>query len=456
MNSTSDTIAAIATASGPAGIAIVRISGPEALAIADRVLKYSGKCLTERQGGSFLHGYVKSSGNMDLDEVIILIYRAPESYTREDVIEIQGHGGIVSSRRILQTVLNAGARLAEPGEFTRRAFLNGRIDLLQAEAVADLIQAQSDRAANSAIEQLEGRLSNLFSIAYDDIMSVAADMEATLDFSEEELPATVMDNIADRMNTIADRLKNVLDTWEEGHLLRDGALVVISGKPNVGKSTLMNRLLCSDRAIVADVPGTTRDTIEELMILEGIPLRLVDTAGLRKSECVIEQKGVERAYAILKRADIQLYVIDASVELENSEGENIKSLDPDKTILVLNKTDLGRRVEKSDFPNYTTIETSLLEDRDTESIRKAIMEKLGIINTAPPHAVISERHRQYIQNALNELNNAEELVRSNPDSAIVLSANALRTALEYLGNITGRIYSKELLDNIFKKFCIGK
>ena len=284
-----------------------------------------------------------------IDEVIILIMRAPRSYTGEDVVEIQGHGGHVVARRILRRVLDGGARLAEPGEFTQRAFLNGRMDLLQAEAVLDLVRAKSDRAAVAALEQLEGSLSSRFNQVYDQLLAAATDVEASLDFPDDELPQTDTQEIIAHLRTAREEMAQLMTGWDEGHILRDGATVVISGKPNVGKSTLMNTLLGRDRSIVSPIPGTTRDTIEEGLILDGFPVRMVDTAGLRETDCVVEKEGVRRTVMQMERADLHLHMLDASRPMDEQDRAQVESLDADRCIIVLNKVDLGTKARGEDL-----------------------------------------------------------------------------------------------------------
>ena len=457
--SSTDTIAAVATAAGVAGIAIVRISGPESLGIADAVFRGSTRP-SEQPGGTFLHGRVRPAGaapgGADLDEVILLVYRAPQSYTREDVVEIQGHGGRACAGRILRAALESGARAAEPGEFTRRAFLNGRIDLLQAEAVADLIQARSERAASAALEQLEGGLSSSIGNTYDALLNIAATLEATLDFPEDELPPLTVPDLLKGVEAGARELEQMIGTWGEGHLLREGALVAICGRPNVGKSSLLNRWLGSDRAIVTKTPGTTRDTIEEQVILDGIPLRLVDTAGLRRAECHIERQGVERAQAVMGRADVVIYLVDASQPLCVEDRHAIDALSPTTSVLVLNKTDLGVRIDPKTLPFPAAASCSLLQGEGLAEIAAGVTAVLAPASADTPHAAISERHRQYIQNALNALNECAALLRENGEDHAVLAATEIRTALELLGELTGRSYTPELLNSIFSRFCIGK
>jgi tRNA modification GTPase len=449
-----DTIGAIATAPGEAGISIVRISGPEAHTIAKEIfVPSSGQSVVH---GTFCHGHVTDKKNsVHIDEVLLMTFNAPHSYTREDVIEIQCHGGSRSAQAVLRAVLDAGARPADPGEFTQRAFLNGRIDLLQAEAVLDLIRARSDRAAGAAMQQLDGRLSDCIGGTYTSILSAAGDLEASLDFPEEGLPDRVMPDILSRLQNGSEALAGLLDSWGEGHILRDGALLIICGRPNVGKSTLLNSLLQQDRAIVTDLPGTTRDSIEEQFVLDGIPLRLVDTAGLRESDCPVEQEGISRAQDLIAAADIVLYVIDGSSELHADDMAEIGRFSDKKTIILLNKSDLGTKITSEDLKDHKTIACSLLADAVPDSLTSAILESMDLDTSTPPHAVISERHRTYVQTALNELNEALGLLRGNAcDVAVV--CQSLRTCLQELGLLTGRTYSDDLLDSIFSRFCIGK
>jgi tRNA modification GTPase len=458
---TTDTIAAIITAPGESGIAAIRVSGSCALAIADAVFRGSGAPPSSRPGNTFMHGFVHASPKAgqttsDVDEAVLLIYRAPHSYTREDVVEFQGHGGGMSAKRILRTVLDAGARLAEPGEFTRRAFLSGRIDLLQAEAVMDLIRARSDRAAVAAVEQLEGSLSSCFTDIYEHLIAVAGDLEATLDFGEDELPSATMMTLRSQLSEVHIRLQELMATWDEGHLLRDGAVVVICGRPNVGKSTLLNALLGADRAIVTHRPGTTRDVLEEQLVLNGIPLRLVDTAGLRDADCDIEQEGIRRAHSQISSADINIWVVDGSENLLEEERLHIAARDAERCIVVINKGDLGSALSSSDFPGLTTIKCTLKDGTGADDLRAAIITKLGVVETAPGSASISERHRSIIHQVLNDLNEVDSLLESDEEAFSVLAAGLIRSALELLGEVTGRTYHADLLDNIFGRFCVGK
>jgi len=463
MNAASDTIAAISTAPGESGIAIIRLSGPLSLVIADTIFQCNSPLPSQRAPGTFVLGHVLSHDNKTgathaIDQAILLIFHAPHSYTGDHVIEIQGHGGRTCATRILRTVLDAGAVPAHPGEFTRRAFINNRIDLLQAEAVLDLIRSRSERAASTALQQLQGSLSSSLENIYNTILEIACNLEATLDFDDGELPETVLPHMATQLADAILQIQLLLDTWEEGHLLREGALVVISGLPNVGKSTMLNALLGSDRAIVTDMPGTTRDTVEEQIIIDGVPIRLVDTAGLRDTSCIIEQEGIRRTKDSMQSADANVHVLDASSPMTQDTLHHISTLDPGRTVIALNKTDLGQSTNQSDLPKFRTLSCSLIGDASTSHIKEAISTILNLQGTesTPPHATISQRHKQALILALAGTEEAKELLNSRRDETSVLAATALRTALELLGNITGRSYSNELLDGIFSRFCIGK
>ena len=449
---TSDTIAAMATAPGAAGIAVVRVSGPDALEIADKVLRCPGPPPSARDGGRFVRGFVHTA-ERDIDEVIILIYRAPHSYTREDVVEIQGHGGRTAAARVLRAVTDAGARSAEPGEFTRRAFLNGRIDLIQAEAVADLVSARSDRAASAAMEQLEGSLSDLLQKSYDSIVEMGSDCEASLDFDEDEVPDGLIEEVRRRVGSVTELADRLLETWHEGHLLREGARVVIAGSPNVGKSTLLNALLGRDRAIVTPTPGTTRDTIEEEITIHGIPVRLVDTAGLRDSACDVERAGVARAQASVEQADLVLYLIDAT-EGQTPDTCGWVGIGPGRAILVVNKIDLAPDPLSGTDPECAHVCCSAERGDGIDELREAIFDRLGVRDT-PPHAVISERHRDLLKRAREYLVEAGESLEQG-ETMLVPAAQAIRGAAEALGTITGQVYTESLLDAIFSRFCVGK
>jgi len=455
----SDTIAAIATPPGEGGVGIVRISGSKVWDISDKIFQALDKDpISEREHGTFAYGKIVAMDGSEIDTGLALVMRAPKSYTCEDVVEIQGHGGAVGMRRILRRALDAGARMAEPGEFTKRAFLNGRIDLVQAEGIFDLIRARSDRAASAAMEQMEGKLSEQFDAIYEAFLEVAANLETTLDFVEDELPDEVFSGIANLLDRTFQSLDNLLDTWDEGRLLREGARVVILGRPNAGKSTLLNALLGFDRAIVSSTAGTTRDTLEEVYVLDGIPLRIIDTAGLRETDCEIEAEGVRRAEAHGKEAHLSVYLIDASEPLHEEDRVRLDKLDPAKSVVVLNKIDLGNQFSSFRSQVLNFIEASLITGTGINELKATMADTLekGADFHAPPHAVISERHRNLLIRSHKEARQARAFLNENVEENAVLAAEHLRSALEFLGQVTGREYHEDLLDNIFSRFCIGK
>ncbi len=453
-----DTITAIATAPGESGIAIVRVSGPGTYAIADAIFCGRGDKPSRRHPFSFAYGSVCDGEKHRIDDVLMLFMRAPRSYTGEDQVEIHCHGGSISSRRILRRVIEAGARLAEPGEFTQRAFLNGRMDLIQAEAVLDLIKARSERAAKAALDQLNGSISLSLTTIYDESIAVAADLESTMDFPEDELPETVLENILKCLRDVVCRVDALLATWSDGKLLREGALIVIAGRPNVGKSTLMNALLGQNRAIVSATPGTTRDTIEEGYVLNGIPLRLVDTAGLRETEDDIEREGIRRSHEHVDKADGILYLIDASEGISDEDQLHLRRVDRDKTVIVWNKIDASKSKPFMGNDLYKEVHVSLINPPDAGVIRDCLSSLLQSTyhQGADQQAVISERHRNILVDFRVHMMEAIGQVEDGQGDRIPLASAHMRDALELLGTATGRVYHQELLNSIFSRFCIGK
>ncbi|MDD4017240.1 MAG: tRNA uridine-5-carboxymethylaminomethyl(34) synthesis GTPase MnmE [Kiritimatiellae bacterium] len=458
-NASGSPIAALATASGAAGICVVRVSGEGALEVGDRLVQEAARKPSRRAAGAFFHASILHPQTRErIDDAVVLVYRAPHSYTGEDTLEIQGHGGSLPSRRLLDAVLAAGARMAEPGEFTKRAFLNGRLDLTQAEAVCDFIQAKTDRAAHVARAQMDGALGQKIGHLYGQLTCVCADVEHVLDFDEGELPDTFLERIAIRLSGLVAEAERLAATWNEGHLLRDGALVVISGRPNAGKSSLLNALLGRNRAIVHEVPGTTRDVIEEGFVLNGIPLRLVDTAGLRETDNAVEREGIGRARELMRQADLNLHVIDWSQPCDGTALRELAAMRRESVLVVLNKKDLppapaGREVRLPEGVPH--VQASLKTGEGLAPLRASLAALLGIETESQGQPVVTLRHLSELRLAVERGRLAVEALAVGADR-LVIAAGALREAAEALGRIVGRVYTDDLLDTVFNRFCVGK
>lgn len=447
-------IAAPVTPPGIGGVAIVRLSGKGVFVIGAGLLPPKRRMNLGKQREFFYTVLRDPVSKERIDEAVILCFPAPRSYTGEDVMEFQLHGGRISSSKLLDVLLSLGARMAEPGEFTRRAFLNGRLDLSQAEAVMDLVSAQSERAQQMALEQLQGSLRNRLELIYDDLVAVCADLEASLDFAEEEIPDDLsFVSVGERIAQINRKLQEMLTTWHEGQLLREGTHVAISGRPNAGKSVLFNALLGRARAIVAETPGTTRDTIEETLLLEGIPLRLVDTAGLRETVCEVERQGVARTEDTVRQAQFHLRVVDAGEPWEETDLEALQRLPPERTLVVLNKLDKYGRPEITLPEAFQVIHISALTGEGFPELKKALLDCLGVAESTEGRIAVNSRHREALSAALESLRSAFELCEIED---AVLVAQALRETADSLGAITGRNVGEDVLDHIFSKFCIGK
>ncbi len=459
-NAGTDTVAAIATAPGEGAVSIIRLSGPASLRIAEAMFRpLHGPLPSQRRSHTVTLGRVVAADGAILDEALMLIMRAPHSYTGEDVVEFQGHGGRIASSRVLNRALECGARPAEPGEFTRRAFLNGRMDMLQAESVLDLVRAQSDRAAAQAIEQMEGGLSREVNAIYDLLLGSGTEIEATLDFSEDEIPQHVIPESIKSISSAIERVDLLLASWNEGRALREGIRVAILGRPNAGKSSLFNLLLGHDRAIVTPHPGTTRDTLEEPVSWGGWPVRLVDTAGLRDTECAIEQEGVRRSRQQQSAADLTLYVVDAHQPPHPDDRAYLAAAPAERTLLMLNKADLGPHRDW-ETPGFVNEKTLSISTQDT--YRKIIIDfcttVVDRIYSCPlPHAAsVSARHRAELETAREGCRGSVERLTAAGAAGAVLACESLRLAMDALGRLTGRQYSLELMDSIFSRFCVGK
>jgi tRNA modification GTPase len=468
MKSEDDTIAAIATPLGEGGISVIRLSGKRAFDIADRVFR--GETPLKAAKSHTAHfGHILGLDGEPIDEVISTVYRSPRSYTTEDSVEISCHGGVLVTRKVLECVLQAGARLAEPGEFTKRAFLNGRLDLSQAEAVADLIHSRSEASHRSSLQQLSGRLSERVRRIRDELIDTASLLELELDFAEEGIELASRGRISDRLNGITSDLKDLAESFGVGRFFREGVKVVILGKPNVGKSSLLNALLNENRAIVTDVPGTTRDTIEENITIDGVLFRLVDTAGLREPANLVEKEGIQRARQQIDTADLVLFVFDLSQHIDNYElieVQNSRSSAESflrKCIVVLNKCDLVRNGQtgscaSADLPGVSRIvKLSALTHDGLDTLKRLLVEH--VIGRRPAMddsgvMVTNVRHQEALRKTIDHLELAVKSLESGQSEEFV--SVDLRNALDFLGEIIGTVTSEDVLNNIFGKFCIGK
>lgn len=447
-----DVIAALATPPGEGAIAVVRVSGPGCHAILETLLR---RTVADWPAGTFRLARIRGAAGEPIDRGLVLLFRAPRSYTGEDAFELQLHGGAISARRVLRALSAAGARPARPGEFTYRAFLAGKMDLTQAEAVADLVAARSERAARVAAGQLEGALGRKISAISATLVELAADLEAMLDFDDGELPQSLPARLQRLLAAARAPLASLLATWEEGRMLREGVRIAVAGKPNAGKSTALNALLGRERAIVSDVPGTTRDTIEEGLVLAGVPVVLTDTAGLRETADGIEREGVRRSREAVAAADFVLVVADASRPAGDLSW--MASVPPEKSLVLLNKADLPARTGPEDFPGRKTLALSLLRDPEAgkklaDALAEAVLPQAA--HGGEGEVAVSGRHRGALEEAAGELARAESLL--GREETYVLAAEHVRGALHALGDILGRDTDGETLDAVFSRFCVGK
>ena len=442
-----ETVAAIATPPGQGAVALIRVSGPEALSIAGRVFRQRGpgKVLRPRMQ----HFGALMENGVVVDEVLLTVFPKPASFTGEDVVEIACHGGVLVTRRVLELLLRSGAEAAGPGEFTRRAYLNGKLDLTQAEAVMDLIGAQSDIALRAAASQLEGRLGDRIRLLRTRLLEVLAHLEAYIDFPEEDIAPETGSVFLERMRGVARDLEALLATARQGRVLRAGVRTVLSGAPNVGKSSLLNRLLGFERAIVSSTPGTTRDTLEELVMVRGWPLRLVDTAGLREDADAVEWEGIQRARRQLEQADLVLEVFDGTLAPPPE-----RLLERENVIVVLNKADLPEHLAWRDAD---AVRLSCLSGEGLDRLEEAVERKLSLglgLQDSGNEVAINARHQDCLRRSLEFLQAAEKaLIAGTPPEFV---AEELRAALSAAGEVVGQADTEDLLGQIFSTFCIGK
>ncbi|HAE41460.1 MAG TPA: tRNA uridine-5-carboxymethylaminomethyl(34) synthesis GTPase MnmE [Clostridiales bacterium] len=455
-----DTIAAAATSPGIAGIGIVRISGNKSLEIASRIFKSkNGKKLADLAFRKMYYGWIiDPESKRVIDEVLVVYMKGPETYTKEDIVEINCHGGIISVEKILRLLIEQGVRLAERGEFTKRAFLNGRIDLTQAEAVMDLVSAKTKNSFEMSLYQLEGRLSKEIDIIRQSLMDLIAQIEVNIDFPEYDEEEMTMDRILAISREIENKIEKLVHSAETGIIYKEGLKTLILGKPNVGKSSLMNYLLNENRAIVTEIPGTTRDTIEEFINLAGVPLKIIDTAGIRNTEDIVEKIGVQKALKKIEEADLILMVFDASKKLEAEDQMIIDHIQGKKVIYLLNKTDLKEKISFEGLENVQQelIRISIVNNEGLEEIEKKVREEFlsGKLNIEDDTIVSNIRHKNLLIKAKQSIRDV--IVGVENGLTLECVEVDIMDTLSYLGEITGASVRDDLMDKIFSEFCIGK
>ena len=454
------TIVSISTAPGIGGIGIVRMSGENTFKILEKIFKpKKEQKIDEIKGYTIKYGHIVENDEI-IDEVLVSYFKAPRSYTTEDMCEINSHGGNFIMKKILEICLKNGAELAEPGEFTKRAFLNGRIDLAQAESVIDVINAKSEKEAQSGINQLEGFLSNEIKSIKQEIMDVLVNIEVTIDYPEYDVPEVQKQEISKMLDSISKKLEKLEKSFDNGKIIKDGIKTAIIGKPNAGKSSLLNAILKENRAIVTDIEGTTRDTIEEFVTINGIPLKLIDTAGIREGKDEVEKIGIEKSIKAANEADLIIAIFDSSKELSDEDMEILDLIKNKKTIILLNKIDLKPVIDENNekLKNVTNniLKISALNKKGIEDIYNKISEmfKLNEINFDNDILITNVRHKNIISKAIEDVKKANETF--NIDMPIDIIAISLKLILDDLGEITGEVVTDDVINEIFSKFCLGK
>ena len=455
-----DTIAAVATAYGEGGIGIIRISGEEALPILQEIFEFHGDTDTFTSRRMTYGKIIDKEKNQIIDEVLAVYMKGPKTYTAEDVVEINCHGSMVSLRKTLALVLRKGARLAEPGEFTKRAFLNGRLDLSQAEAVIDMIRAKTDKSFDVAVSQLEGRLSLKVEEIRQNLLDLLVDITVNIDYPDEDIEEMTYEKLEESIVETQDMIEKLLETSSTGRMIREGIKIAIVGKPNVGKSSLMNGLLKETRAIVTDIPGTTRDTIEEVLSIRNIPVYLVDTAGIRETSDKVEKMGIEKSKEAFNQADFILFLLDGSRPLEEEDLQIMEFLKERKSLVLINKRDLGEAISieeiSAKLPASQVIEASLLKGQGITEIEDAVEDLVygGEIVQKESMMVNNVRHIELLQQAVKSLSDA--LHMSERREALDFIEVDVKNAYERLGEIIGETVSDDIINEVFARFCLGK
>lgn len=458
-----DTIASIATAISPSGIGIIRLSGGESISLTDKIFRSSvvGKTLEGVKSHTINYGHIIMPGSEDvIDEVLVSVMKGPNSYTREDVVEINCHGGVMVMENILKLVLSVGARLAEPGEFTKRAFLNGRIDLSQAEAVIDIINSKTQLSLKSSVHQLGGQLTHKLNIIKESLISIIAHIEASIDYPEYDIDELSHDRVLSDVEKIIKDIYDLMKTYESGKLIREGINTAIIGKPNVGKSSLLNALLKEDRAIVTDIPGTTRDVLEEYMNVHGIPLKLVDTAGIRSTEDHVEKIGVSRSKEKLTSADLIIFVLDASRAIDDEDRQIMEMIRDREVICLFNKIDLKEQIDRNEIRDLLhechMIDISAKNYEGIDELEHAIKEMfyIGDIDINNDVYITNVRHKNALEEALISLNEVRASIQQQmPEDCWSID---LKNAYEKVGVVTGDSVNEDMITEIFSRFCLGK
>lgn len=446
-----DTIVAISTSVGEGAISIIRLSGHDALNIASKVFT---KDLTKVDSHTIHYGFI-TSNNEKIDEVLVSVMKAPKTFTREDIVEINCHGGIATTNKVLEVLLENGARLAEPGEFTKRAFLNGRIDLLEAEATMDLISSKAESARKISINTLTGETSNLIKNLRSELVKIISNIEVNIDYPEyEDIEVLTNESILPDIKKFKEKLEEIIKKSEDSKVIKEGIRVGIIGRPNVGKSSLLNSLLEEEKAIVTDAPGTTRDIVEGSLIVSGIPLNIIDTAGIRKTEDTVEKIGVEKSLKIIDTSDLLIYILNNNEEITEEEKEILEKTKNKKRIIVVNKIDLKTKLNKKLLDSY--IEISVKENIGIDKIKDEIKRlfNIGEISTNDMTYLSNARSIALLKKSLNNINDAiNEINNNNPIDIVELS---LKESWNNLGEVIGETYTDELLDELFSRFCLGK
>ena len=448
-----DTIAAISTSMGIGAISIVRMSGKDAIKIADKIFT---KDLKDVKSHTINYGFIKENDEI-IDEVLISVMKAPHTYTTEDIIEINCHGGITTTNKVLETLLKNGARLAEPGEFTKRAFLNGRIDLTKSEAVMDLLESKTETARKLAINSLQGKTAKLVDNFRNKIKQLISSIEVNIDYPEYyDIEVITLDKIKEETTKMKQELETIIKESENSKIIKNGIDTLIIGRPNVGKSSILNKFLDEDKAIVTDIAGTTRDIVEGQVMLDNIILNIIDTAGIRKTEDKVEKIGVEKSLSLIEQADLVIVVLNSNEKLTKEDLELLEKTKEKNTIVVLNKNDLERRIEIEELKKYTLVSTNTNNQEGIDNLKNKIKEMFNLeqISTKDYNYLTNVRQISLAKNAYQKLIDVENALKMKlPVDMIEID---LRDCFDILGEITGKTYSDEIIDNLFERFCVGK